>query len=471
MSSVRKTKFIRSFVFYLTLGYLLVYALCSITIYLISAHGISKSVRGLDRQDVLAESKDLVRMMEENQSGALLAEAVTLKHYPPSTIFIVRVINAKGEVEYTASWPKPIQLPRWSGKPGSLPEEGFSEFYIEQYERYIQIQTSRLKDGRSLQVGKGSFLEVDQRTMLRKLLLIFAILSTLFSVLAAIVLLVITVRPIRKMTDEMSRIIDTGAFETGAPPVNSMINELDTLGHLFNVMTEKYANLIRAMRLTMDNVAHDFRTPLTRIRGGCELAITRGDLPKGLADTLADVIEDCDRAKMQLQNLMDTRAMEIGFSKLNLESLDYCELLSGLADMYSLIAEEKGIRLQTDFPEVPVTGTGDRQRLTRVFANLLDNAVKYTPRGGEVSLSLRQENDNVIVRVADTGIGIPEEERGLIWQRLFRGKKASESEKGLGLGLNIVQVTVTAHHGTIQLESKEGKGTTFTVTLPLTCHG
>ena len=305
------------------------------------------------------------------------------------------------------------------------------------------------------------------RPMLRKLLLIFAILSTLFSVIAAIVLLVITVRPIRKMTDEMSRIIDTGAFETGAPPVNSMIHELDTLGHLFNVMTEKYANLIRAMRLTMDNVAHDFRTPLTRIRGGCELAITRGDLPKGLADTLADVIEDCDRAKMQLQNLMDTREMEIGFSQLSLESIDYCELLSGLADMYSLIAEEKEIRLLTDFPDVPVTGMGDRQRLMRVFANLLDNAVKYTPRRGEVSLSLRQENGNVVVCVADTGIGIPEEERGLIWQRLFRGKKASESEKGLGLGLNIVQVTVAAHHGTIRLVSEEGKGTKFTVMLPV----
>ena len=267
------------------------------------------------------------------------------------------------------------------------------------------------------------------------------------------------------MTGEMTRIIETGEFERGAPPVKSMIRELDTLGRLFNVMTEKYANLIRAMRQTMENVAHDFRTPLTRIRGGCELALNRRDLPEGLADTLADVIEDCDHAKMQLQNLLDAREMESGFVKLSRETFSLTSVLRDLVDMYSLIAEDKGIELRGEFPKTDTVYCGDRQRLTRAFANLIDNSVKYTPKGGHVRVSLAQEEDGIRVEVSDTGIGIPEDEQGLIWQRLFRGKTAQETEKGLGLGLNIVHVIITAHGGGITVRSRSGEGTTFIVRL------
>ena len=466
MFSVRKPKFLHSFVFYLLLGYLAVYAIGTVTVFLLTRHVIVKSVRGYDRQDVMAESKDLVSLLEQNLSGNLLAEAVTMKHYPPSTIFIVRILNKSGREEYTMSWPVRFALPVWRGtEEAPLPPEGFSEFFIKAYERHIQIQTTHLKDGRALQVGKGSFLEVDQKGMMLRTLEIFAALSTLFSVLSAFVMLFLTVRPIRKMTGEMTRIIETGEFERGAPPVKSMIGELDTLGRLFNVMTEKYANLIRAMRQTMENVAHDFRTPLTRIRGGCELALNRRDLPEGLADTLADVIEDCDHAKMQLQNLLDAREMESGFVKLSRETFSLSAVLRDLVDMYSLIAEDKGIELRGEFPETDAVYCGDRQRLTRAFANLIDKSVKYTPKGGFVRVSLTREEDGLRVEVSDTGIGIPEDEQGLIWQRLFRGKTAQATEKGLGLGLNIVHVIVTAHGGKITVRSRSGEGTTFTVRL------
>ena len=466
MFSVRKSKFLRSFVFYLLLGYVAVYAVSTAAVFLLTRRGIVKSARGYDRQDVIAESKDLVSLLEENLSGNLLAEAVTVKHYPPSTFFIVRILNKFGREEYTMSWPRRFTLPAWRGTEAApLPPEGISEFFVESYKRHIQIQTTHLKDGRALQVGKGSFLELDQKGMMLRTLEIFAALSTLFSVLSALVMLFLTVRPIRKMTGEMTRIIETGEFERGAPPVRSMIGELDTLGHLFNVMTEKYANLIRAMRQTMENVAHDFRTPLTRIRGGCELALSRRDLPDGLADTLADVIEDCDHAKMQLQNLLDAREMESGFVKLSRETFSFSALLRDLVDMYSLIAEDKGIELRGEFPAEDVPYRGDRQRLTRAFANLIDNAVKYTPKGGRVLVSLARDADGVRVEVSDTGIGIPEDEQGLIWQRLFRGKAARETEKGLGLGLDIVRVIVAAHGGSITLRSTPGEGSTFTVHL------
>ena len=472
MFSGRNNNILRSFAFYLCMGYLVVYALCTILIYVLSSRMITQSTRGFDRQDVAAESEELVELLEQNTEGNLLAEQVTMERYPPSTIFIVRILNRRGQVEYTITWPQKIELPDWrefspdDESAPDLPAAGMSEYFIKPLGRHVQILTTHLKDGRVLQVGKGSFLEVDQKSMLTRMLLIFAALSTLFSILSGLFMMFVTLRPIRRITASMSDIIETGAFEKGAPPVNSAISELDTLGRLFTVMTEKYANLIRAMRQTMDNVAHDFRTPLTRIRGAAELALNGGDLPPALADTLADIIEDCDRAKLQLQNLMDIREMESGFVKLNIQPFSLTRLIAEITDLYSLLAEEKDITLTADLPPADITARGDRTRLARAFANLIDNAIKYTPKRGTVTITFSETPDTHTVTVRDTGIGIPQDELALIWQRLFRGRQAREYEKGLGLGLNIVQVTVTAHGGSVHAASPPGQGTIFRVLLP-----
>lgn len=467
----RINKVFRSFAFYLCLGYLVVYALCTVSIYVLASQVITKSARGYDRQDVTAESEELVELIQQSAGSNLLAEQVTMERYPPSTIFIVRVINRRGQVEYTMTWPKKIDLPDWCvytppQEASSLPPAGLSEYYIKPLGRHIQIQTTLLEDGRVLQVGKGSFLEVDQKSMLARMLLVFALLSTLFSVLSGIFMMVITLRPIHHITDSMSHIIETGAFETGAPPVKSLIAELDTLGRLFTIVTEKYANLIQAMRQTMDNIAHDFRTPLTRIRGAAELALNHRDLPQDVSDTLADIIEDCDSAKLQLQNLMDAREMESGFVRLNIRPFNLTKLIDEIVDLYTLVAEEKEISLKTDLPTADMLVRGDRPRLVRVFANLIDNAIKYTPQRGSVIVSFTADDTGITTCVRDTGIGIPQEELALIWQRLFRGQQAREAEKGLGLGLNIVQAIVAAHGGKVWADSTSGQGTAFYVTLP-----
>ena len=472
MFSERLSKRFRSFAFYLGMGYLIVYALYTCGIFFLSSHVITKSARGFDRQDALAKSEELTEILSQNTDGNWLAEEVTLERYPPSTIVIVRVINAHGLVEYSVIRPKGVDIPEWrayaSKDPAVLPPEGWSEYYLKPLDRHLQILTSRLKDGRILQVGKGSFLEIDQKSMMARNLLLFMILSTLLSFLTGIFMMFITLRPINRITASMTQIIETGAFEKGAPPVKSLISELDTLGHLFTVMTEKYANLIRAMRETMDNVAHDFRTPLARIRGASEIALNDQSMPVNLAETLADIIEDCDRAQLQLQNLMDAREMESGFVKLNIQPFSLTQVIAEIIDLYQLLAEEKRLTLTAAFPVDDIVIEGDRHRIARAFANLVDNALKYTPKDGAVHIEFALLPDAVVTRVIDNGIGIPEDEQSLVWQRLFRGKQARESEKGLGLGLNIVQVIVAAHGGTVEFQSKQGKGTTFQITLPKT---
>ncbi|MBP5319509.1 MAG: HAMP domain-containing histidine kinase [Kiritimatiellae bacterium] len=472
MSLTRNSSRFRSFAFYLGMGYLLVYVLCAIILYFFMKWNFTQTARQFDQQDAVAECEELVERLNENASGQMLAEAVTMERYPPSTIFIVRVLNTRGQVEYTLTWPNKIDVPeweegRWNGE-GELPKPGLSEFILKGYNRSIQVQTARANDGRILQVGKGSFLELDNRATLKRILVIFAIVSTLFSLISALFLIVLTLRPINRITLAMTQIIETGAYGRGSAPVKSPIAELDRLGQLFTIMTEKYANLIQAMRQTMDHVAHDFRTPLTRIRGSAEIALGHfAELPPDVSEALADIIEDCDRAKLQLQNLMDARELESGFVKLNLQTLDVTYLMTEMTDLYGMVAEEKGIHFKTVTPPAGLTIRADRAWLARALGNLVDNAIKYTPRGGSVMLSGKRINGGgVQFTVSDTGIGIPPDEQELVWQRLFRGKKAQESEKGLGLGLNIVQIIVQAHHGTVQLKSDGIHGTTFILTFP-----
>jgi signal transduction histidine kinase len=160
--------------------------------------------------------------------------------------------------------------------------------------------------------------------------------------------------------------------------------------------------------------------------------------------------------------------MESGFVKLNVQPFSLTQVVDEIIDLYLVLAEEKQQTLKADFPTDDIVIEGDRQRIARAFANLVDNALKYTPKGGRVDVTCKAQTDTVVIRVSDNGIGIPAEEQNLIWQRLFRGRQARETEKGLGLGLNIVQVIIAAHGGSVILESATGKGTTFTVTLPRT---
>ena len=150
----RINKVFRSFAFYLCLGYLVVYALCTVSIYVLASQVITKSARGYDRQDVTAESEELVELIQQSAGSNLLAEQVTMERYPPSTIFIVRVINRRGQVEYTMTWPKKIDLPDWRvytppQEASSLPPAGLSEYYIKPLGRHIQIQTTCSKTGAS----------------------------------------------------------------------------------------------------------------------------------------------------------------------------------------------------------------------------------------------------------------------------------------------------------------------------------
>ena len=270
-------------------------------------------------------------------------------------------------------------------------------------------------------------------------------------------------QPLRDLGRTIRDILETGRLGARVP-VRDTADPLDELGAQVNALLDRIEGLIAAMRGSLDNVAHDLRTPMMRLRAAAEAGLRTGAGARDPREALADCLEEAERVAAMLDTLMDISEAEVGAMRLSRERLDLAEVVRDAVTLYSDVAEDKHIALQSRCaPGVCVSA--DRNRMRQVVANLLDNAIKYTPAGGGVEVQTALDGAEAILTVTDTGAGIPADELPRIWERLYRGD-ASRSERGLGLGLSLVKAIVEAHGGRVEATSTPGEGSAFVVRLP-----
>ncbi|MBN1907294.1 MAG: HAMP domain-containing protein [Deltaproteobacteria bacterium] len=239
--------------------------------------------------------------------------------------------------------------------------------------------------------------------------------------------------------------------------------ELDRLATTFNLMLEKLHTLITDIKETNDNIAHDLRSPVTRIRGIAETTLMSARSDKEYEAMAGSIIEECDGLLIMINTMLYISQAEAGVSKLDISDVDLSQIISEACELFQPIAEDKDIKIIQKTERAIVMA--DKEKIQRVIANLLDNALKYTPENGAVTFTIIEDHDKMTVSVEDTGIGISSEDLPRVFNRFYRCD-SSRSLQGVGLGLSLAKAIIQAHHGEISVSSEQEKGSVFTFTIP-----
>jgi signal transduction histidine kinase len=349
--------------------------------------------------------------------------------------------------------------------PGGWAEKSIRTVKIPRDEQQdLAVATESLPGGVMLQVGRST----DSRMVLLE-----PLRRTFLWVGGAVIIVGLgvgffaarrTTRPLHSVVETARKIIRTGTLDLRVP-VPARDDEIAELVRYFNTVLDQNRALVRSMREALDNVAHDLRTPLTGLRGSAELALGRPADQAGAQEALADCVERADEVLSLLRAIMEISEAEAGMLRLDKTACDLGDLARGPVELYADVAESRGLRLHGELiGAIPLFA--DATRLRQAIANLIDNAVKYTPAGGQITVQARAQDGEAVLIVQDTGPGVPPDEQLRIWERLYRGDQ-SRSQSGLGLGLSLVRAIVEAHGGRASVANAPGGGAIFAVHLPL----
>lgn len=445
--------------FRLITWYTVIFVLSSLVINIYAYTVISSFIDEQSRREIREDLGDLAEIYQEDGLEGFRKEVFE----DPDDPYLVRLTGSAGNtivLRTPKDWP---EEEKEQLEHSTDPKNGEWRILGAGKDGESEIISLRMPDGSIIQLGQPIAEREDLLNKIRRVYIIAILPIILLAYLGGLFLADRALNPIRQLINTLNSIVSNAKVDMRVPEDRTdKLNEELIL--LFNTMLDKIEALIDGMRNVLDNVAHDLRTPMTRLRGTAEIALQSGDDTEALREALGDCIEESDRILIMLNTLMDVSEAETGAMKLNLEEMNVAPLIDDVVDLYGYVAEDKGVTVHTGLPE-ELYLKADRSRLRQVMANLLDNAIKYTPAGGRIEIEASRREKEIEIIVKDTGIGISDEELDNIWDRLYRGDK-SRSERGLGLGLSLVKAIIRAHRGHVEVSSKPGSGSVFSVYLP-----
>jgi heavy metal sensor kinase len=294
---------------------------------------------------------------------------------------------------------------------------------------------------------------------------VFALVMAVLFILAAVIGWFMARRAlsgVEQITRTAQRI--SGGSLAERVPVRGREDEIDQLAVTFNRMLDRIQTLVTGIKEMTDNIAHDLKSPITRIRGQAELALTGDGLREEYEATAGSAVEECDRLLEMIDTMLFISRTEAGVTRPQYQEMDLAAVVGDACRLFQALAEEKRIKLICNTPET-LPMSGDIRLIQRMLANLLDNAIKYTHEGGTVHVSARKSSQGIVmIEVKDTGPGISAADLPHVFERFYRGDP-SRSQAGAGLGLSFARAVAHAHGGEIAVANSSPGGSVFSVSI------
>jgi len=456
----------RTLAFRLTLWYAGVFLFSAAAAFAAFYYLITETIRGRTDQELLAEVRSFSSVMALQGIEAVKRQALLESHAAGEKQIFIQLVYPDGRLFSSSnmSYFRNIPVSREAiGRMLAQDAPLFATVSSPDHRHEIRVVYALLGPGLIIHLGQAMddltrIIEAFQR--------IFVAVMAILFILAAAIGWFMARRALAGVENvtRTARRISEGSLDQRVP-IKRGGDEIDQLAVTFNQMLDRIESLVNGIKEMTDNIAHDLKSPITRIRGQAEVALLSGGSREDFEAITGSAVEECDRLLEMINTMLFISRTEAGVSKPELKEMDIAAVVRDACSLFQALAEEKKIRLQWRTPN-SVNMFGDIRLIQRMLANLLDNAVKYTPEGGAVDVSVeRRDSGWLTIAVKDTGIGIDVKDRPHIFERFYRADP-SRSQSGVGLGLSFARAVARAHGGDITVESAPSIGSTFTVAIP-----
>jgi len=446
----------------LTILYTLLFTILVLLLFGVINYSLKQNLLERIDKKLLGDGRELVEIYKQGRLNAIHQEILLESRAEGTKEMFIRIYSPDLEIvdsSNTEEWP---ELPQKPELLNHLLSHKFETIDLLNHSNHARVFYQQLGDGYILQTGT---LLNDDEHLLENFKRVFIIAFSAMIMVGIIIGFYLSrktlagIQRVRETADQISRgdLSQQITFDAQTIEINDLIISI-------NRMQSRIGSLINELHDVTNNIAHDLRSPITRIRGLAEITLSGEQSFDEYQSMSGAVIEECDSLVGMINTMLEIAEADARVKPLKLESIDITEMIRDVAELYSAVAEDKKINISLQMIEEPLIIAADRSRLQRAFANLLDNALKFTPPGGWVALTTQRTKHSVEITITDSGIGIGKEDISRIWERFYRTDR-SRSTPGTGLGLSLVQSIIHAHHGTITITSEESAGTQVLITL------